>query len=139
MSVDTSDAETTKSETTKSETTKSDEVLADIRGVRDALTIGRVFGDPYEVDGLTVIPVARVTGGAGGGAGESSEGDTPGAGFGTAFGMEARGIGVYQVRDGEVTWKPAVDVTRIAKGGQVLTGIALVCLTLILLGRARRT
>ena len=28
--------------------------------VRDAFTVKRVFGDPYEKDGMTVIPVAKV-------------------------------------------------------------------------------
>ena len=51
--------------------------------------------------------------------------------------MDARPVGVYQVRDGEVVWKPAVDVTPIAKRGQVLAGIALVCFTLVLLRRSR--
>ena len=35
---------------------------------RDAMTVKRVFGDPYEKDGVTVIPVANVMGGAGGAA-----------------------------------------------------------------------
>ena len=39
---------------------------------RDAMTVKRVFGDPYEKDGVTVIPVANVMGGAGGGGGSSA-------------------------------------------------------------------
>lgn len=118
-------------------TTTVDDVLASIRGVRDSLTVARVFGDPYEFDGVSVIPVARLVGGAGGGGGESTEGDAPAAGFGTGFGMEARPVGVYQVRGGDVVWKPTVDATRIVKGGQVLAAIGLVCLTLVLLRRSR--
>jgi uncharacterized spore protein YtfJ len=34
---------------------------------RKALTVRRVFGDPYEVDGVTVIPAAVLRGGVGGG------------------------------------------------------------------------
>ena len=37
---------------------------------RDALTVKRVFGEPYERDGVTLIPAAVVRGGAGGGQGE---------------------------------------------------------------------
>ena len=124
--------------TTESPTTKADDVLGSIRGVRDALTVSRVFGDPYEVDGVTVIPVARVAGGAGGGGGEgeSPDGEGSGSGFGSGFGMQARPVGVYAVHDGKVTWRPAVDATRLAKGGQVLAGIGLVCLTLVLLRRS---
>ena len=35
---------------------------------RDALTVKRVFGEPYEKDGLTIIPAARVQGAVGAGA-----------------------------------------------------------------------
>jgi hypothetical protein len=31
-----------------------------IAQARDALTVKRVFGEPYEKDGVTVIPAARV-------------------------------------------------------------------------------
>ncbi len=116
---------------------KADEVLASIKGVRDALTVGRVFGQPYELDGVTVIPVARVAGGAGGGGGDSADEDDQGSGFGSGFGLDARPVGVYEVRGGEVTWKPAIDVTRLAKRGQVLGGIAIVCATLVVLRRSR--
>ena len=112
-------------------------VLENVRGVRDTLSVRRVFGDPYELGGLSVIPVAKVAGGAGGGAGEGTKQDESGGGFGTGFGVQARPVGVYQVRDGEVVWKPAVDVTRLAKGGQVLAGVLAVCVTLLLLRRSR--
>ena len=45
-----------------------------ITQARDTLTVKRVFGDPYEKNGVTVIPAARVQGGAGGGGGEGPEG-----------------------------------------------------------------
>ncbi len=112
------------------------DVLDEIRGFRDVLTVRRVFGDAYELDGVTVIPVARVVGGGGGGGGEDGQPDGEGRGFGTGFGMGARALGVYQVRDGEVVWKPAVDASRLAKGGQVLAGIIAVCATLVLLRRS---
>jgi uncharacterized spore protein YtfJ len=113
-------------------------VLENIRGVRDTLGVRRVFGDPYEVDGCTVIPVANVVGGAGGGGGEGSKEGESGTGFGTGFGLQARPVGVYQVRDGEVLWKPAIDVTRLAKGGQVLAAILAVCVTLVIVARRSR-
>jgi uncharacterized spore protein YtfJ len=46
------------------------EVQDVIAQARDTLTVKRVFGEPYEKDGVTVIPAARVQGGAGGGSGE---------------------------------------------------------------------
>src|SRR5437879_7289200 len=50
---------------------------------RDAMTARRVYGEPYQQDGVTVIPAANVWGGGGGG------GDTEGNGGG-GFGMVAR-------------------------------------------------
>lgn len=41
-----------------------------LNAVGEALTVGRVFGDPYQENGMTIIPVAYVRGGAGGGEGE---------------------------------------------------------------------
>jgi len=71
-----------------------------------------VYGQPIEVDGATVIPVAKVR--AGGGA-------TP--------------IGVYVIRGGEVSWTAAVDHDRIALIG-VITGLAAaVIATLAMLRR----
>jgi uncharacterized spore protein YtfJ len=125
---------TTAEQTAESTTT----VLDNIRGTHDALSVRRVFGDPVEAGGVTIIPVARVSGGAGGGGGQGSSDKENGSGFGTGFGIQARPVGVYAVRNGEVEWKPTVDVTRLAHGGQVLAGIVSVCVTLILLRRFRR-
>lgn len=113
-------------------------VFDDIRGTRDALSVRRVFGDPYTVDGVTLMPVARITGGAGGGGGEGTGPDDQGGrGFGTGFGLGARPVGVYQISHGNVVWKPAVDADRLARGAQVLAGITTVCVTLVLLRRRR--
>lgn len=116
-----------------------DSVFDNMRGTRDAISVKRVFGDPYELDGVTIIPVARVAGGAGGGGGEGSEGGEgtddeakQGQGFGGGFGLKARPVGIYEVRDGTVEWKPAVDVNRIVRGGQVLAGVIAVCVTILL-------
>jgi len=40
------------------------------RVASDTLTVRRVFGEPYTANGVTIIPVAKVWGGAGGGAGQ---------------------------------------------------------------------
>jgi uncharacterized spore protein YtfJ len=76
----------------------------------DAITVRRVFAEPYEKNGTTVIAAARVQGGGGGGGGH--DGDSQ-EGEGGGFGMAARPAGAYVVRDGKVTWQPAVDPTRI--------------------------
>ena len=78
---------------------------------RDALTVKRVFGEPYEKDGVTFIPAATVGGGGGGGSGHDKEGQE---GEGGGFGLQGRPSGAYVIRDGEVSWRPAIDVNRIA-------------------------
>jgi uncharacterized spore protein YtfJ len=97
---------------------------------RDALTVKRVFGEPYEKDGLTVIPAARVQGAVGAGAGEDPQGQGKGSGGG--FGMTARPVGAFIIREGELSWRPAVDVTRIVLGGQVVAIVALLTARAIL-------
>jgi len=94
-----------------------------IKGHRDAVTVKRVFGEPFEKNGVTVIPAAKVMGGGGGGAGESPEGK--GQGSGSGFGMVGKPAGAYVIRGDTVKWEPAVDANRLIAGVFVLTGLAL--------------
>jgi uncharacterized spore protein YtfJ len=82
-----------------------------LEGAREAISVRRVFGDPYEQDGVTVIPAAAVRGGAGGGGDSENNG-------GGGFGVQARPGGAYVIKDGKVTWTPAVDPNRIVPGGR---------------------
>ena len=106
-----------------------------IDAARDALTVRRVFGEPYEADGATVIPVARVVGGAGMGYGsgmgrdprsETGGPNAEGTGGGGGFGVCAQPAGVFVIRGGEVIWKPALDLNLAIIGGQVLGGVIAV-------------
>jgi uncharacterized spore protein YtfJ len=105
-----------------------------ISGARDAVSVKRVYGDPYEKNGLTVIPAATVRGGGGGGTGD--EGDDSGGGAG--FGLMARPSGAWIIEEGRATWKPAVDVNRIVLGGQVIALTAILMTGRILLAHSRR-
>jgi uncharacterized spore protein YtfJ len=89
----------------------------------DTLTVKRVYGEPYERDGVTVIPAARIRGGAGGGRGEGTQ--DQGKSSGGGFGITAQPVGAFIIRDGELHWRPAVDVNRIVLGGQVVAVFAL--------------
>ena len=111
------------------------DVQSVITQARDAITVKRVFGEPYEADGVTVIPAARIVGGAGGGEGERPPEREKGAGSG--FGVVARPVGVYLVRGDQVSWRPAVDVNRIILGSQVVAAIALLTIRTIVKARAR--
>ena len=79
-----------------------------ITQARDAITVKRVFGEPYHAEGVTVIPAAKLVGGAGGGEGERPGEGEKGAGSG--FGVIARPVGAYVIRGDQVSWRPAVDV-----------------------------
>ena len=60
---------------------------------RDAMTVKRVFGDPYEKEGVVVIPVANVMGGVGAGGGDDA-GAPSGAGEAPVVGAAPRCNGV---------------------------------------------
>jgi uncharacterized spore protein YtfJ len=96
-----------------------------VKGHRDAITVKKVYGDPYQKEGVTVIPAAKVMGGGGGGVGEGPEGPSAGRGAGTGFGIVARPAGAFVIRGNDVTWQPAVDVDRIIAGVFTLTALAL--------------
>ena len=104
-----------------------DERIEDLlAGHRDAITVKRVFGEPFEKNGVTVIPAAKVMGGGGGGEGETSEKDgAPGKGSGTGFGLSARPAGAYVIKGDHVKWEPAVDVERIVLGAMSLAAVFL--------------
>ncbi len=109
-------------------------VLDKLGAVKETLTVSRVFGEVSEVDGVTIIPVATVRGGGGGGGGEGvAPGDQgTGSGAGLGFGVVVRPLGVFVVKDGEVSWQPAIDVLRIVLGGQLLGLVAVLTLGRIL-------
>jgi uncharacterized spore protein YtfJ len=111
-----------------------------IEQARDVLSVRRVFGDPIERDGLVVVPVAIVRGGAGGGSGEGqATSESPGGtGGGAGWGASARPAGVYVISGGDVRWQPAVDVNRIVLGGQLVAIVALLALRSIFKARRRR-
>ena len=94
---------------------------------RDSLTVTRLFGEPYERNGITIIPVAVVRGGGGGGGGEGAgpDGVGTGSGSGGGFALAAKPAGVYVVDGNRVSFRPAVDVNRIILGGQIVGIVAL--------------
>jgi uncharacterized spore protein YtfJ len=108
------------------------DVQETISTARDAMTARRVYGEPYERNGLAVIPAAAVMGGGGGGASEQGERSDGGAGFG----VQARPVGAYVIRGDQVSWQPALDLNRVILGCQ-LQGLAARLLTHLRLLRRR--
>ena len=117
---------------------------------RDAMTVKRVFGDPYEKDGVTAIPVANVMGGVGAGGGPGVRGMPVGAddtsagddaattGYGMGYGLRATPAGVYVIKGGEVEWKPAVDMNRLLLQRAIVALVGLLVLRSIVKTVVRR-
>ena len=101
-----------------------------ISKAQDAITVERVYGEPYERDGTVIIPAAEIRGGGGGGGGEDPTDASSGSGAG--FALSARPVGAYVFRDGEVRWDPVVDV------GRTILHLALAALGVAFLVRHRR-
>ncbi|SRR6266508_4749065 len=101
-----------------------DEMLT---GVRDAMTVKRVYGDPIERDGVLVIPAAKVSGGGGGGGDKENNG-------GGGFGVRVKPAGAWIIRNGEVSWEPAIDATRLGTMGMLVAIVFL--LTIRSIGKA---
>ncbi|WP_299445071.1 hypothetical protein [uncultured Phycicoccus sp.] len=90
---------------------------------RDTLTVKRVFAEPYERDGITLIAAAAVLGGAGGGHGTDPKGQE---GEGGGYAVHARPVGAYILENGRVAWRPALDLNRL------LTLLGVVALAFVL-------
>ncbi|UOX90598.1 sporulation protein [Amycolatopsis sp. FBCC-B4732] len=86
---------------------KVDELIAK---AKDGLETRMVYGEPYEVDGVTVIVASSVGTGGGGGDGRDENGRS---GEGGGFGLSAKPVGAYVIKDGKLRWEPAVDVNRL--------------------------
>jgi uncharacterized spore protein YtfJ len=102
-----------------------------LSGAQDAMAVRRVYGKPFEKNGVTVIPAAKVMGGGGGG------GDNAGNG-GAGFGVMAVPAGAWIVKGDSVRWQPAVDATKVALMGQLVALAAILTLRSVLRHRARR-
>ena len=97
-----------------------------------AATARAVFGDPVTQGATTVIPVARLRWGAGGGAGEDVRDGKQSTGSGGGGGGIASPAGFIEVRDGEARF------VRIARPADVVPLVIAGTLAAILLLRALR-
>lgn len=114
------------------------------RRAADALTVRRAFGEPIRQGDVTIVPVARVSGGGGAGYGTSdgADGEVPGpdagSGGGGGFGLSVTPVGVFVVEGSSVRWEPAFDLTRIALVGSAVGALTVVVLACALRRRGRR-
>jgi uncharacterized spore protein YtfJ len=105
-----------------------DEMLT---GARDAVTVKRVYGDPIEKNGVTLIPAAKVSGGAGGGGDAENN-------AGGGFGISAKPVGAYVIKGDTVEWQPALDINRIVLGGQIVAIFFFLFLRTLVKSRAKK-
>ncbi len=89
---------------------------------QDTATVGRVYGEPLEKDGITVIPAAKVS--ARGGSGAARGGEHSGGGFRA----DAEPVGAFVIRNGQVEWKPVFDLGATVRRGQLVGAVALLVL-----------
>lgn len=118
-----------------------------VEDATDKISAKRIFGEPYEKNGVTIIPAARVMGGAGGGEGEvpapegeglpGEEGAKRPVGSGVGYGMSGRPAGAFVIKGDEVTWMPAIDVNRIVFGAQVVAIVFLFVVRSMVKARAK--
>lgn len=110
-------------------------VLHEVREAFEHTGAEQVYGQPISQDGVTVLPVAKVSGGGGGGETPNATGDAEGP-SGGGLGVSAKPLGVFVLKDGKVGWRPAVDVNRVILGGQIVAIVALLVVRSLL--KARR-
>jgi len=108
-----------------------------------------VFGTPYEKNGVTVIPAARIMGGAGGGEGQApqksddgtlgSETEALPTGSGGGFGVSGHPSGAFVIKGDQVTWLPAIDVNRMVFGFQLVLIVFFLAIRSIAKARTAKT
>ncbi|WP_245848387.1 spore germination protein GerW family protein [Lentzea kentuckyensis] len=82
-----------------------------IASVKNSVEAKKVYAEPYERNGITVIAAASVSGGTGGGSGRDEKGQEGEGGGG--FGISAKPTGAFVINGNDVRWVPAVDVNRL--------------------------
>ncbi|TMF11799.1 MAG: sporulation protein [Chloroflexi bacterium] len=108
-------------------------VIDVVNEAKAAMRASEVFGTPYEKNGITIIPAAKIAGGAGGGGDQAQ----PQAG-GVGFGVSSRPVGAFVIKGDEVSWQPALDLNRIILMGQVVAIVALLTARAIVKVAAKR-
>lgn len=98
-----------------------------IERLHDSAHVDRVYGDPVTVEGKTVVPVARVAYGFGGGfgTGTDEEGETGEGGGGTG-GARAAPVGALEITEGKTRFVRFSGRKRLARLALAVgAGIAL--------------
>ena len=105
---------------------------------QEAITVKRVFGEPIEREGVTILPVAEVRGGGGSGGNRRTGSDQGGPSYG--FSVRATPAGVYMIKGDEVSWQPALELNRVILRGQLVALAAFLTMRVALksMGKTKR-
>jgi uncharacterized spore protein YtfJ len=103
-----------------------------VEHLRTSASVKTVYGDPVVIDGKTIIPVARVAFGFGGGSGTrklpengDGEGTTDQVGEGAGGGMAAKPVGVVEISGEETKFVPFGQARKFAIAGLIGSGVGL--------------
>lgn len=72
-------------------------------------SVSAVYGEPVDREGVTIIPVAKVSVGFGGGAGKGRKESETGEGGGGGGGAASTPLGYIEIKDGNAVFKPIRD------------------------------
>ena len=84
-----------------------------VNQIQEQFSAGIVYGDAVEAADIFVVPAARVLGGGGGGS-DAAQGE------GGGFGLMAMPAGAWVIKGGDAEWRPAIDVTAIVLGAELV-------------------
>jgi uncharacterized spore protein YtfJ len=90
-----------------------------VHGLRESASVETVYGEPIHVGGKTVVPIARIAYGFGGGFGQGQSGDEAGLGSGVGGGVVTRPVGVLEVTERETR------LVRVSDSKPIALGVAL--------------
>lgn len=96
---------------------------------QEAMTVRRVYGEPFVKNGVTVIPAASIRGAVGGGGGDDKSGEHEQTGSGCGLMIKAAPIGAFVIQVDKVSWRPSYDINRVmlgVLGAQLTVIVALI-------------
>ena len=105
-----------------------------VEHLRASAGVKTVYGDPVKVDGKTIIPVAKVAYGFGGGTGSKKgagdaakkEAATAQAGEGAGGGVAAKPVGIVEISGEDTKFVPFGQPKRLAWAVAIGSGFGLV-------------
>ena len=98
-----------------------------IEPLSKSATVKSVYGEPITVNGKTIIPVARIAYGFGGGSGRKPDQVNPPEGEGGGGGIYATALGVIEVTDAQTRFIGLHEKRKLA--GAALLGFCLGVMT----------